>query len=384
MQESLTLALAHWPDFAGTVRMIDGIPGLDRNDTGVRFTVVTTHDRLPDFGIDHPLSLPTSFCDEAIGQTVDDGGGVFTVKISVYNDNHWVMGTCNSHALCDGSGYWQFMQSWRDAFHDITLPTLEGNCCRYIAPHHADTGLPDNLQMPALPLLQQQIANMSHYRSRQLLLPQATLEQLKNRINATLAPDWISTQDALMALLWQSLAKVSLEHGAPATDAFPLGNVINIRSRLGLENYIGNMVFSVCSQASLDTLISTPLPQLALRLRQDSQQIDDAGVHNYLAFMQQQLDQGNVNKIGYFTRFSSTLAAACVHGKGIMINNWSKFPAYAMDFSGKPLWFDLATIIPMHFAMTMPAHDGVVLRLFLPDDWLDEVIDLTRENLDLQ
>jgi hypothetical protein len=57
-----------------------------------------------------------------------------------------------------------------------------------------------------------------------------------------------------------------------------------------------------------------------------------------------------------------------------MVNNWSSFPAYAMDFSGPPLWFDLATLIPMHFVMTMPSPDGVVLRLFLPEKQLHETL----------
>jgi hypothetical protein len=374
LQESLALALAQWPDFAGTISITDNKICLDRTDTGVRITIETLDTVCPAFGIDYPLGLPTPFCDDAIGQKTGDGLPVFTVKLSRYNDGHWVLGTCNSHALCDGSGYWQFMQSWRDAFHGLPMPSLDNECMRYIASTIAIDNVPAHLQVPPVSLFKQQMANMQQYVNAQLMLTQSTLDQLKTTINNALSPNWVSTQDALMALLWQTLANTSLKNGASSSDVFPLGNVINIRSHLGLKNYVGNMVFSVSSDATLAEIAGATLPTLALRLRQDSQQSDVAALHAHLAFMQQQLDQGHYNTSGYFTGFSSSLAEACVHGKGIMINNWSKFPAYDMDFSGAPVWFDLATTIPMHFAMVMPSPDGAVLRLFLPQNWMEDVL----------
>mgnify|MGYP001009918731 FL=1 len=227
--------------------------------------------------------------------------------------------------------------------------------------------------------MKQQIANISVYRTQQLLLPQQKMEQLKSVINAELSPNWVSSQDVLMALVWKSLAAVSLKHCADGEQDFPLANVINIRSHLGLKNYTGNMAYSVSSHATLAHIAESSLAQLAYRLRQDIQQVSDENIHEHLHFMQVQLEAGRYNAGGYFTGFSSAIAEACVHGRGVMINNWSKFPAYAMDFSGTPLWFDLATVIPMHFVMTMPSQDGVVVRLFLPDSCLSEVVSLLRE-----
>lgn len=374
LQESLAMALREWPDFSGTISIIDNKVCLDRNDTGVPMSVETFDISCPPFGIDYPLGLPTPFCDDAISQKTGDGLPVFTIKLSIYNDDHWILGTCNSHALCDGSGYWQFLQSWRDAFHGLQLTLHDDNCMRFIASAPAPDTVPAHLQAPPVSLIKQQMANMQHYTNASCVLTHSVLDSLKNDINATLAPDWVSTQDALMALLWQTLANTALINGASKSDVFPLGNVINIRSRFGLKNYVGNMVFNVSSNATLTEITSTPLAKLALQLRQDNQQSDDATLLAHLSYMQHQLDQGNYNAHGYFTRFSSVLAEACVHGKGVMINNWSKFPAYAMNFSGAPLWFDLATVIPMHFAMVMPAPDGVVIRLFLPESWMSDVL----------
>jgi hypothetical protein len=272
------------------------------------------------------------------------------------------------------------MQSWRDAFHGIALPVIQNDFMRYRAqPCDKPVAVPSHMTIPPVSLFKQQIANASVYRTQQLLLPQQKIEKLKSVINAELSPNWVSSQDVLMALVWKSLAAVSLKHCADGEQDFPLANVINIRSHLGLKNYTGNMAYSVSSHATLAHIAESSLAQLAYRLRQDIQQVSDENIHEHLHFMQEQLEAGRYNAGGYFTGFSSAIAEACVHGRGVMINNWSKFPAYAMDFSGTPLWFDLATVIPMHFVMTMPSQDGVVVRLFLPDSCLSEVVSLLRE-----
>lgn len=381
LQHALAAALARWPDFAGTVakHTINGrenVLCLLRNDTGARFSVVQVDTAVPPFGIDYPTGLPSPFCDESISQVAGDGGPVFTVKITQFNDGHWVLGTCNSHALCDGSGFWQFMQSWCGAFHGEVLPTIAGDFPRCVLPL-ADgevVAVPSQLKQPAVVLLDKQIANLATYRTGQRFLPAAQLDALKQAVNAGLAPDWVSTQDALMALLWQGLAAIALRHGADPAQRFPLSNVINIRSRFSLEHYVGNMAYGVLSQATLAEITQASLAQLAQRLRQDSQQATDADMRQFLQFLQQQLDQGGVNSAGYFRGFSAQLAELCVDGCGVMVNNWSKFPAYRMHFGSTPLWFDLATVIPMHFVMVMPALDGVVVRYFLPADWLDDAL----------
>jgi hypothetical protein len=118
LKASLASALGQWPDFAGTIAHNSDALCLLRKDTGVRFTIEQCDDVMPPFGIDHPLGLPCPWVDEDIGKEAGDGEPVFTVKVTAYRDKRWILGTCNSHALCDGSGYWQFMQSWRDAFHN--------------------------------------------------------------------------------------------------------------------------------------------------------------------------------------------------------------------------------------------------------------------------
>ena len=383
LQTGLSNALQQWPDFAGTIAIVDNTLSIDRNDTGVRITVETKNEPTSAFGIDYPLSLPNSFCDELIVQKTGDGAPVFSVKITCYNDNHWILGTCNSHALCDGSGYWQFMQSWIDAFHGHTLPALQSDFMRHTgcAKNYESTSTPPQLTIPATPLLQQQMNNLGTYRTAQIHITQQQLGVLKNRVNTALSPQWVSTMDALMAALWQCLAQLSLSHGESPTQEFPCANVVNVRSRLQLQDYTGNMAFSIISYACLGDIADAPLAQLARQLRQDSQTLPDANIHQFLDFLQQTLAQGHYNLGGYLTGFSAKIAEACVEGCGIMINNWSKFPAYKMDFSGTPLWFDLATVIPMHFAMVMPAKNGIVLRLFLPDNLLAETISLLQKNL---
>lgn len=380
LQDSLAIALGQWPDFSATVVLQDGMLSLDRNDTGVPFTVEKMDQSVPPYGVDYPLGLPCAFCDEGTGQKIDDGGSVFTVRISAYNDNHWILGTCNSHALCDGSGYWQFMQNWRDAFHGVPLQAIDSDFMRHVKPlaDGQPVTVPQNLKVPMTPLVQQQMENLAVYKTAQVFFPAASIEKLKDKVNTALAPDWVSSQDVLMALVWQTLARVSSARYADHDQDFPMANVINIRSRIGLKNYVGNMVYSVVSRATLCSIVNTPLEKIAAELRKDSRELVDTSLVEYLHFMQSQMETGQYTAGGYFRNFSSRIAEDCVRGGGIMINNWSKFPAYAMDFSGKPLWFDLATVIPMHFAMMMPALDGIVIRLFLPEEDLRAAITLLK------
>lgn len=373
LQSSLATALAQWPDFSATIAMSNETLCLLRNDTGVRFTIEMCDQVMPAFGIDAPLGLPDTFCDAAINQTTGDHGPVFTVKIMCFGNHHWTLGTCNSHALCDGGGYWQFMQSWRDAFHDQTLPVNDSPFMRYNSNASAIT-VPAHLHIPAVPLFKQQMANAQHYRSAQMLLPQTSLEVIKNRINAALTPDWVSTQDVVMAMSWQCLARIALAQGMEEDQDFPLANVINIRPHLKLEHYVGNMAYSVSSHATLTDITDLSLAKLAQKIRQDAQQVSEQDMRAHLDFMQEELQQGHYNAGGYLTGFSLRIAEACVYGRGVMVNNWSKFPAYAMDFSGAPQWFDLVTSIPMHFVMAMPSPDGIVLRLFLPATQLHEAL----------
>ena len=384
LKASLASALGQWPDFAGTIAHNSDALCLLRKDTGVRFTIEQCDDVMPPFGIDHPLGLPCPWVDEDIGKEAGDGEPVFTVKVTAYRDKRWILGTCNSHALCDGSGYWQFMQSWRDAFHNKPLSTIDSNFIRYGADfaHPPVTTVPNHLQVPAVSLFKQQMANAQHYRSAQMLLPQTALEEIKQRVNATLSPEWVSTQDIVMAMSWQCLARIAASQGAEDEQDFPLANVINIRPHLKLEHYVGNMAYSVSSHATINKITGPSLAELAHIIRRDAQDVATNDMRMHLDFMQGRLQQGHYTTSGYLTGFSLRIAEACVHGRGVMVNNWSKFPAYAMDFSGRPLWFDLATVIPMHFVMAMPSPDGVVLRFFLPDTQLHEAMAQLRTSLE--
>jgi hypothetical protein len=383
LQTSLVSALTQWPDFSATVASYDGLLCLLRNDTGVRFTIEKSDEPLPSFGIDHPLGLPCQWVDDAIGKQAGDSEPVFTVKLTVYAEKHWILGTCNSHALCDGSGYWQFMQSWRDAFHNKPSSAIDSEFMRYGAgtTDFSIDEVPAHLQVPAVSLFKQQMTNAQHYRSAQILLPQLSLERIKNRINTSLSPEWVSTQDVVMAISWQCLAQLALSQGATLDQDFPLANVINIRPHLKLEHYVGNMAYSVSSHATIQEITTSSLAQLAQKIRQDSLHVSIQDMRTHLDFMQEKLQQGHYNAGGYLTGFSLRIAEACVHGRGVMVNNWSKFPAYAMDFSGTPLWFDLATVIPMHFVMAMPSPGGIVLRLFLPDKQLSETLKQMQSTL---
>ncbi len=384
LQSSLAIVLAQWPDFSATIALHHEQLCLMRNDSGVRFTLETRAEPVPAFGLQQPLGLPNNFCDDAISQSTSDGGPVFTIKITTFNDQHWILGTCNSHALCDGSGYWQFMQSWRDAFHDKPLAAIDSDFMRYGANTSVSTehAVPAHLHVPAVPLFKQQMANAQHYCSAQILLPHAQLASIKSSINTTLMPDWVSTQDVVMAMSWQCLARIALAQGMESDQDFPLANVINIRPHLKLEHYVGNMAYSVSSHASLQSIIDSPLTTLAQKIRHDALAVQAEDTRAHLDFMQAKLQQGHYTANGYLSGFSLRMAEACVNGRGVMVNNWSKFPAYRMDFSGAPLWFDLATVIPMHFVMAMPSPDGVVLRLFLPDTQIHAALTHIRATLE--
>lgn len=108
------------------------------------------------------------------------------------------------------------------------------------------------------------------------------LKELKDLASAKLkGSDWISTSDALSALLWRSITVArNAESGKAATDETRVLNIPLDGRRLMHEDtslYMGNMVLFNNATALLQSLLSSPpqLSEISVTIRQSISRIDE-------------------------------------------------------------------------------------------------------------
>lgn len=100
--------------------------------------------------------------------------------------------------------------------------------------------------------------------------PSASLAKLKSHASTPLPPNtFISTDDALSALIWQSITRARLPRLAASTQAqTTLSRNVDTRRALGLpETYAGLVVSSTTHSRSMQALSTEPLDSIASSLR---------------------------------------------------------------------------------------------------------------------
>lgn len=96
----------------------------------------------------------------------------------------------------------------------------------------------------------------------------ASLARLKGVAAHDITTDFISTDDALSALLWQAVARARRHRIGPADTSCKLERQVDARKHVGVPSeYIGNITFKSETSLTLDTVLEEPLGQVASHLR---------------------------------------------------------------------------------------------------------------------
>ena len=115
---------------------------------------------------------------------------------------------------------------------------------------------------------------------------QSSLQELKTRCSGVNDRQWISTNDALCALMWTRVSAVRVACGVAAARRSTLGLSVDVRPRVEpplSENYIGNATYNTITQSTIGDLgahdIDTALRATALLVRDAVQKVN----HNHIA-----------------------------------------------------------------------------------------------------
>lgn len=161
----------------------------------------------------------------------------------------------------------------------------------------------------------------------------ASLEALKVQATQTKADStaFVSTDDAVCAFIWKSIARARLHRLDPGTES-TFARAVDVRERMGIPStYLGMFQNMAYNKDTLQNLADRPLGAIASQLRRklDPKVVDLAYNTRALATFQAQ----SADK----TKSSAT---ACVDASsGIMLSSWAKINTFELDFNlglGKP------------------------------------------------
>lgn len=101
-----------------------------------------------------------------------------------------------------------------------------------------------------------------------ILFSSASLTRLKDLAAQDMTTDFISTDDALSALLWQAITRARRQRIGSAEASCKFERQVDARKHVGVPNeYMGNMTFKSEVDLPLDNVLKASLGQLASHLR---------------------------------------------------------------------------------------------------------------------
>ena len=153
---------------------------------------------------------------------------------------------------------------------------------------------------------------------------QTALTRLKSSATQTSSCDYISTDDALTALIWQSLARTRL-HRLPPTTTSTLARAVNPRRYLDIPpNYPGYISNNAFSTLTLQELAALPLGTIASLLRRTvdprTSTLRDS-TREFATLLLRTKDKSSVN-------MAARLDLDC----DLMVSSWAGMRCYAFDF----------------------------------------------------
>jgi hypothetical protein len=199
--------------------------------------------------------------------------------------------------------------------------------------------------------------------------PQSALATLKSTATQSSSGDYISTDDALTALIWQSLARARLHHLGPATKS-TLARAVNPRRYVGIPlKYPGHVSNNAYSNLTLHELAASPLGTIASALR-NAVDPRTSGLREttreFATLLLRASDRSSVN-------MGARLDLEC----DLMVSSWAGMRCYQFDFGlglGCPLAFrrpKQALVPSLVFLLPRRGDGEIVVKMGARADDLD-------------
>jgi hypothetical protein len=166
-----------------------------------------------------------------------------------------------------------------------------------------------------------------------VLFSPSSLSTLKSTISHDFKSGFVSTDDALTALIWQSLAKARLGRFPPSTTT-TIGRSVNPRKYIGIPaTYPGYISNNAYSTHTLLDLANSPLASIAAELRSKVANISEIRdtTKEFATLLHRASDKNEVN-------INATLDLDV----DVIFSSWANMRGYQFDFGlglGKPTYF---------------------------------------------
>ncbi|MFJ3894683.1 acyltransferase [Streptomyces sp. NPDC090083] len=373
LRDSLARTLRGYPLLAGRLeRDADGGLSVLCNDAGVRFTEASCPEPMRDYG--HGLRA-----EPVIGELLREVSAfgvvgrdtpLLKVRLTRMRGGGSILGVLINHSVADGASSLSFLESW----------SREHLGLEWEPPSHAREIL-DALGRPAVdPARRDARAFIGVGRVRHLTTTlrvgvkklatvttrfgPSELAALKAEAQGTLTSpdDWVSTNDALTAHLWQTLGQL---RGRPAEAPEWLGLIAGARNGLGDSlpaTYWGNCVSNSWTSLAAAELREAPLGSVAHVVRRCLESNTEDKIRDEIAFLNSYRRKG-------VSRHVMSVRAPDVSTTSLSVNNWSRFPMYRIDLgAGRPFWYEFPDLpVPtVHIAPTPEEDGGRDVYLCLP------------------
>ena len=384
IHNALMEILPEWYVFAGRIkRGKDNKPYIDCNDAGMLLETYEHRMEMPHPNIDTPLRGALRKFHKVImpWQVENKDQPVCVIQLHHFvndaNENRGsIFSITTCHTVADGWGMWVFTEAISQSIQGKSRqkPNHDRSSIKEIAQQHMET-LAEAGRKPNSPRLSD--ANL-------LQKGIFTLRVLKNVIFTKPNELFLLTADKIESIRSSQpdkrLSRQDIAIGviAKAMQLESVGALYNMRLDKEFsvpQNFSGNALvyreFNMSESPDNDKSIAW----YAQKWREANHSDDSLDVMQYIVHLEDRYDAGlikNVLPLNLFTIFD----------KGILINNYSVFPIYNVDFGGGPaFWYEM---LPLPFRGALitntPKNDGGMILNLTADQWqLDNVRRLLRD-----
>ncbi|KAK9765428.1 hypothetical protein K7432_006245 [Basidiobolus ranarum] len=297
---------------------------------------------------------------------------IFASQITRLPCNSVILSAALHHSVGDGNSFFSLLNNWsrlsrglpcepishnRELLKATGEPRQEHPEYRYVEPTpstpiDSEVEETEPLAPPTLPPMETKVF---HIQKEKLL-------ELKQAAQGDVPEILISTNDALIALIWRAVTRA---RGLSGDVELKCGFACDGRNRLSPplpSGYFGNVNFYPCSELTANQLISNSLQAVGRNIRENVDKMTSERIQDALNWV-----NSKPNKSLIQPGFSIFL------DKDFAFTSWHKFPVYEVNFGyGTPIRARLPVSKFDGLAISLPRHDG---------DGLEVYVGLVAENM---
>lgn len=326
---SIKKSLEYYPEFTGTIERTRNKSVLDFNNNGVEFSICQLE-------LDaHGAAEEKIF----IPHTEPGEPALLKIKMTVLNNDSYVLGFSFSHGVCDACGFIWFLKVWSTIYQNgqnfiLSKSSESGFFGSYrsslIEDRFKVTGC-DSKRAPELCyeyfLKNKSGEFLNNGVSRNFLFRKKSLFHIKEEYSKTKKasdPQYLSTLDILAAILWKALITCK---DTDETEVTTYRSVSNFRKKLNLsDSYFGNCAIAFHVNLTVSELLKLDITEVATLIRKEINKLDEKAIKSKLAYMESAEDWRAIRPNIDFT-----------NGKYLILSSWETFPIFDIEFNcGKP------------------------------------------------